>query len=447
MKIFDSVAQMKLATIKAGQYVETFGYYTKGDAGAARYLVVASQAADGYGDHTLVNGTVAVLQTGKSAYASTFGITGTSDSSDAFEVLLSQPVTIVIDTDVLLTRDIVFSENVEIDVEFINNAKILGIGYAPRLRSNPEHRITSDYSRQFIGKSIYDNGRHEQGFAVDVISEVDNSVGDFKNVVGAYFGADSLGATQPRLWALNTVTNVHTGHDGLAEAFGYELDVNIDIGIDYSLITAPIAGLYIAGAGDLATVAGIAPAMWVRRTGSGLYNWKEGLKLQECVDGVVMDSSISRHTMLAFQTDASYKHVPATQDGSSIFEVFNPANTQRVTSINNDGAMSLPAITVGGGAKKTFDNTYFAPSVGTGNVAAQSSVDLLFSTVFGANTINWGSSEITITPTFASAAPSGFIVTSYIDTAAGQAKIRFTNVTNTTINNFGLNLRAFVRSY
>ena len=62
MKIFDSVAQMKLATIKAGQYVETFGYYAKGDAGAARYLVVASQTADGYGDHTLANGTVAVLQ-------------------------------------------------------------------------------------------------------------------------------------------------------------------------------------------------------------------------------------------------------------------------------------------------------------------------------------------------------------------------------------------------
>ncbi len=62
MKIFNSVAQMKLATIKAGQYVETFGYHTKGDAGAARYLVVASQAADGYGDHVLANGTVAVLQ-------------------------------------------------------------------------------------------------------------------------------------------------------------------------------------------------------------------------------------------------------------------------------------------------------------------------------------------------------------------------------------------------
>ena len=82
MKIFNSVAQMKLATIKAGQYVETFGYYAKGDAGAARYLVVASQAADGYGDHTLANGTVAVLQVGgREVTASQLGATGTTDQS------------------------------------------------------------------------------------------------------------------------------------------------------------------------------------------------------------------------------------------------------------------------------------------------------------------------------------------------------------------------------
>ena len=53
---------MKLASLKEGQFVETGGYYTKGDAGQAKYLIVAAQAADGYGDHTLANGTVAVLQ-------------------------------------------------------------------------------------------------------------------------------------------------------------------------------------------------------------------------------------------------------------------------------------------------------------------------------------------------------------------------------------------------
>ena len=62
MKTFINVAQMKLASLKEGQFVETGGYYTKGDAGQAKYLIVAAQAADGYGDHTLANGTVAVLQ-------------------------------------------------------------------------------------------------------------------------------------------------------------------------------------------------------------------------------------------------------------------------------------------------------------------------------------------------------------------------------------------------
>ena len=62
MKTFINVAQMKLASLTAGQFVETGGYYVKGDAGQAKYLIVAAQAADGYGDHTLANGTVAVLQ-------------------------------------------------------------------------------------------------------------------------------------------------------------------------------------------------------------------------------------------------------------------------------------------------------------------------------------------------------------------------------------------------
>ncbi len=62
MKTFDNVAKLKLATLTTGQFVETGGYYTKGGGGAAKYLIVAPQAADGYGDHVLANGNVAVLQ-------------------------------------------------------------------------------------------------------------------------------------------------------------------------------------------------------------------------------------------------------------------------------------------------------------------------------------------------------------------------------------------------
>ena len=76
MKTFINVAQMKLASLKEGQFVETGGYYTKGDAGQAKYLIVAAQAADGYGDHTLANGTVAVLQVGAEVNVTQFGAKG-----------------------------------------------------------------------------------------------------------------------------------------------------------------------------------------------------------------------------------------------------------------------------------------------------------------------------------------------------------------------------------
>ena len=59
-----TVAEMKTKSYEVGQVVETVGYYAEGDAGAARYLVKAAQAVDGYADHTLANGTVAVLQSG-----------------------------------------------------------------------------------------------------------------------------------------------------------------------------------------------------------------------------------------------------------------------------------------------------------------------------------------------------------------------------------------------
>jgi hypothetical protein len=77
MKTFDTVAKLKLAKLKEGQFVETGGYYAKGDAGAARYLIVTPQSFDGYGDHELANGNIAVLQ--KTIYlpASQYGVVPT----------------------------------------------------------------------------------------------------------------------------------------------------------------------------------------------------------------------------------------------------------------------------------------------------------------------------------------------------------------------------------
>jgi hypothetical protein len=84
MKQFETVAQMKLARLTAGQTVTTKGYYAAGDAGGATYLVAASQTVDGYGDHALANGNVTLLQGVDGEYfVDQFGAKG-DDSTDDF---------------------------------------------------------------------------------------------------------------------------------------------------------------------------------------------------------------------------------------------------------------------------------------------------------------------------------------------------------------------------
>jgi len=76
MKTFDTVAKLKLAKLKEGQFVETGGYYAKGGAGAARYLIVIPRSSDGYGDHELANGNIAVLQVKGEVDVKQFGAKG-----------------------------------------------------------------------------------------------------------------------------------------------------------------------------------------------------------------------------------------------------------------------------------------------------------------------------------------------------------------------------------
>ena len=86
MKTFDTVAKLKLAKLKTGQFVETGGYHTKGDAGGAKYLIVAPQAFDGYGDHELTNGNVAVLQTKDIVNVKLYGAKGDGLNDDTSAV-------------------------------------------------------------------------------------------------------------------------------------------------------------------------------------------------------------------------------------------------------------------------------------------------------------------------------------------------------------------------
>lgn len=71
MKLFDSVASLKLARLKEGQLVVTKSYYANDNSGSGsatyKILTAAQASSDGYtideyGNHTLANGNVAILQ-------------------------------------------------------------------------------------------------------------------------------------------------------------------------------------------------------------------------------------------------------------------------------------------------------------------------------------------------------------------------------------------------
>ena len=86
MKIFNSVSDLQAASLTAGQLTQTKRYYAGQDGGGATYLIKTAVdyagTPDGYGDHSLANGNVAVLQTEGSVNARQFGAVGDGVTDD-----------------------------------------------------------------------------------------------------------------------------------------------------------------------------------------------------------------------------------------------------------------------------------------------------------------------------------------------------------------------------
>lgn len=68
MELFSSVADLALADLVEGQFVETIGYYGRGTDGGAKYLIMTEAEAaidgnriDGKVNHEIANGNVAIL--------------------------------------------------------------------------------------------------------------------------------------------------------------------------------------------------------------------------------------------------------------------------------------------------------------------------------------------------------------------------------------------------
>ena len=80
MKVFNTVEEMKQAVLAVDQIVETKGYNSAYDGGGANYRIAASQVVDGFGDHELANGNVALLLQ-NSVMVSKYGANNSVDSA------------------------------------------------------------------------------------------------------------------------------------------------------------------------------------------------------------------------------------------------------------------------------------------------------------------------------------------------------------------------------
>jgi hypothetical protein len=86
MKIFTSVAQMKLAHLVQGQLVRTLGYFIRDDGGQGLYYIdPAYEEVDDLSDHELANGAFAVLQHNNLFNVLQYGANSVLNSAPNFE--------------------------------------------------------------------------------------------------------------------------------------------------------------------------------------------------------------------------------------------------------------------------------------------------------------------------------------------------------------------------
>ena len=125
-----TVAEMKTKSYEVGQVVETVGYYAEGDSGAARYLVKAAQAFDGYGDHELANNNIAVLQVNGVADIRQFGAIDNQDNTAELQAVFSSTnvSNIILSIKSLITSECTIARDLTIsfygDGELILNSDI-----------------------------------------------------------------------------------------------------------------------------------------------------------------------------------------------------------------------------------------------------------------------------------------------------------------------------------
>jgi len=238
--IFDTVALMKLASPTAGLIVSTRGYYSVGDGGGATYLIVAPQAFDGYGDHELANGNVAVLQHSGRINVRQFGakadIVTPTDDSASFEAALVAGDIFVPNGDYHLADEVVIPLR----------HSVIG-------ESRRQTKIKVDSSFNMAANGVFrfaagEPGGEISGITINFYDQPDSvTIGDYVNYPPAIYavGVPRFKITNMRIAEAWDGIDM-TANSGAAVIEDLELSMfNVGIDIDGSLDSIKISKLHL----------------------------------------------------------------------------------------------------------------------------------------------------------------------------------------------------------
>lgn len=241
MKTFDTVADLKLATLIEEQLVSTKGYYVAGDVGAAEYSISTPVAVDGFGDHLLADGNAALLINNVSINVAQYGAdsTGVADASDSFQaavdtytdgsegsIFVPRGTYNLVTNPTYLTRAIAWElkdgaivNGLQAnDTGVLNNSAITD---AVKLNSNTTEM--GQYLDVRMGATTGSSAYEKDGFLV--IAQTDDDSSSFnRDCVGigarGYIGSSN---TFGRAWGLNAFGQIFAGGDG--QLTGIEINI------------------------------------------------------------------------------------------------------------------------------------------------------------------------------------------------------------------------------
>ena len=293
--IFETVAKMKLAKLTAGQIISTKGYYVAGDGGGASYLVAASQVVDGYGDHALAGGTVALLQSKGNIDIKQYGAAGdgVTDDTAAFQAAADSIATkgrVIIPPGnysllSLVSYDPVAKEIIwdqDTGVTYDNPSNLYSPGVQPNVAAARDSQqsltYTSGHDDTSAGLYLSYFQKAQTGtdpYEKDTIHALAKTSDDFtpgveQGVVGVRgTGVISSSNTNGQAWAGNFYGQIDAGGDGLLHG----LEVNlIHQGSDNAVPDTQLAKYGLNITTKPGSVAGTAAI----KIGSGS-NWHYGL--------------------------------------------------------------------------------------------------------------------------------------------------------------------------